>query len=85
MTFKLKEVVITGYRVLMSDQVDGKQFNFAINVEAKNQTGSETLAQYGMNEDDGARWEAGNKALAEFPEALLVEVTPNISFQEISV
>lgn len=62
------------YRVLMEDKVNGEKFNFAIFVDAENETSAENLDQYGFTEADGARWAAGNKALAEFPEATLVEV-----------
>lgn len=62
------------FRVLMEDEVNGKKFNFAIEVKAENRTGSETLAQYGCTKEDGARWEAGQKALEEFPGATLVEI-----------
>jgi len=62
------------YRVLMEDQVNGEKFKFAIFVEAENETGAETLSQYGYTAADGARWAAGGKARVEFPEATLIEV-----------
>jgi hypothetical protein len=58
----------------MRDTVDDKQFNFAIEVNAANQTSAENRAQYGYTEADGARWEAGRKALEEFPSAVLMDV-----------
>lgn len=62
------------YRVLLEDQANGKKFNFAIFVDAVNETSLENLSQYGFTAADGARWAAGNKALAEFPDATLVQV-----------
>lgn len=62
------------YRVLMEDQVNGKKFNFAVFVDAENETSLENLTQYGFTATDGARCAAGNKALAEFPDATLVQV-----------
>lgn len=59
------------YRVLLQDKEKG--FQFAIEVEAENKTGSETLAQYGYTVKDGARWEAGGMALQEFPDSILIK------------
>lgn len=59
------------YRVLLEDKEKG--FQFAIEVEAENKTGSETLAQYGRTVEDGARWEAEGMALNEFPDSILIK------------
>lgn len=59
------------YRVLLQDKEKG--FQFAIEVESENKTGSETLAQYGYTVEDGARWEAGGMALKEFPDSILIK------------
>lgn len=69
------------FRVLMQDNAMG--FKFAIMVKGINTDSPENLAQYGATTEDGARWNAGSKALEEFPDAFLVEIKQVMPYRVI--